>query len=62
MTHQDNSRMKINKEKEMRAKGISRMINEGGLGADKYYNIKKSSSSSDKEKSSSKKNKNDIEK
>jgi hypothetical protein len=41
--------MKINKEKEMRTKGISRMINEGGLGADKYYEIKKGSSSPEKE-------------
>ena len=46
----------------MRAKGISRMINEGGLGADKYYNIKKSSSSSEKENKSSKDNKNDVQK
>jgi len=62
MTHQNNSRIKISKEKEMRAKGISRMINEGGLGADKYYNIKKSSSSSEKENKSSKDNKNDVQK
>lgn len=31
----------IDKSKEPRKKGISRMIDEGGLGADKYYDIKK---------------------
>lgn len=33
--------LEIDKSKEPRKKGISRMIDEGGLGADKYYDIKK---------------------
>lgn len=37
--------IKIDKEKETRTEEISKMINEGGLGADKYYNIVKHSSS-----------------
>lgn len=41
MTNQDKSRVEIKKEKEMRTEGISKMISEGGLGADKYYDIKK---------------------
>ncbi|GAB3801887.1 hypothetical protein [Virgibacillus kimchii] len=42
MTNKNDYRMKIKKEKEMRTKGISRMIDEGGLGAEKYYEIIKS--------------------
>lgn len=41
VTKDDRSKIVINKEKEMRTKDISKMISEGGLGADKYYNIKK---------------------
>jgi len=37
--------IKIDRDREMRAEGISKMISEGGLGADKYYNIVKHSSS-----------------
>lgn len=42
-----NDRIKVNidKDKEMRTKDISKMIGEGGLGADKYYDIEKKSSS-----------------
>lgn len=36
--------MKIERTHERRTKGISKMIDEGGLGADKYYNIKKDTS------------------
>ncbi|PIC98844.1 MULTISPECIES: hypothetical protein [unclassified Sporosarcina] len=39
MTKDD--RKRIVKEHEMRTKGISRMIDEGGVGADKYYDIEK---------------------
>ncbi|MDV6379503.1 hypothetical protein ORD22_14905 [Sporosarcina sp. GW1-11] len=39
MTEHD--RKKIIKKKEMRTKEISKMISEGGLGSDKYYDIKK---------------------
>ncbi|HLQ70693.1 MAG TPA: hypothetical protein VK142_02780 [Bacillota bacterium] len=37
----DRRKIKIDREKETRTEGISKMINEGGLGADKYYNIVK---------------------
>ncbi|MGM8365644.1 hypothetical protein ACLIBG_09190 [Virgibacillus sp. W0181] len=37
----DKERLKIKKKNEMRTKDISRMIDEGGLGADKYYEITK---------------------
>jgi hypothetical protein len=50
MTDHDRAKIKINKEKEMRSKEISKMISEGGLGADKYYDIKKGSSTAEKEK------------
>lgn len=43
----------------MRTKEISKMISEGGLGADKYYDITKKSSSSEKETKSPKNSKND---
>lgn len=36
--------MKIERKHERRTKGISKMIDEGGLGADKYYKIKKDTS------------------
>lgn len=35
----DEERIKVNRKQEMRTKGISKMISEGGLGADNYYNI-----------------------
>jgi len=34
-------RIEIDKTKEMRTKDISKMISEGGLGSEKYYEIKK---------------------
>lgn len=45
----ENDRKKVQVEKEMRSKGISKMIGEGGLGAEKYYEIKKSPSPSNNE-------------
>jgi len=45
MEKRDRAKIKIDKRKEMRTKEISRMIDEGGLGADKYYNIKKTNPS-----------------
>ena len=42
--------IEIEREKEMRNKGISKMISEGGLGADKYYNIHKVSSKQEEAK------------
>lgn len=47
----DEERIKIERKKEMRTKGISKMISEGGLGADNYYNIIKKSSTKEKENS-----------
>jgi len=35
----DRGRIQIDMKKEMRTKAISKMISEGGLGADNYYNI-----------------------
>ena len=40
----DHDRMRIDRKREMRTKAISKMISEGGLGADNYYNIIKESS------------------
>lgn len=37
----DDNRKKVKLESEMRTKGISKMIDEGGLGAEEYYEIKK---------------------
>lgn len=37
----DKHDFEIDKTKEPRKKGISRMIDEGGLGAETYYDIKK---------------------
>lgn len=45
MLMSERERIKIDKQKEMRTKEISKMIGEGGLGADHYYTIKKDSSS-----------------
>lgn len=53
MTNQDKNRLKIDKKKEMRTKEISKMISEGGLGADKYYEIDKGTPSTEQEKTSS---------
>lgn len=55
----DRAKIKIDRKKEMRTKEISKMISEGGLGADKYYDITKKSSSSEKETKSPKNSKND---
>lgn len=41
MKMSEQKRLKVKKEHEMRTKDISRMIAEGGMGADKYYNIVK---------------------
>lgn len=43
-------RIVVNKEKEMRTKEISKMISEGGLGSDKYYEIKKDRQTETKDK------------
>lgn len=45
MTKDDRKEIKV--ESEMRTKEISEMIDEGGLGAEKYYDIKKPSTSSE---------------
>lgn len=37
----NDDRLEIIKKNEMRTKEISKMIGEGGIGADKYYDIKK---------------------
>lgn len=41
MSINDKHNIKIDKTKEPRKKGISRMIDEGGLGSENYYEIKK---------------------
>lgn len=41
----DRKKIRIDKKKEMRTKEISKMIDEGGLGADNYYKIVKDSTS-----------------
>jgi len=56
MSNRGRGKIKIDKKKEMRTKDISRMIGEGGLGADKYYDIEKSSSN-EEEKSIEKEDK-----
>jgi len=48
-------RIEIDKNKETRTKEISKMIDEGGLGADEYYNVVKKASS-EKENQSRDKN------
>jgi len=40
----DHDRIRIDRKHEMRTEAISKMISEGGLGADNYYNIIKESS------------------
>lgn len=49
MSNYDRHKVTIDKSNEPRKPGISKMIGEGGLGADKYYNIKKEYSESDKQ-------------
>lgn len=46
----EKKRPTIERKHEMRNKGISKMISEGGLGADKYYNIHKDRSEEADEK------------
>lgn len=41
MSNNKKEHLKIDKSNEPRKKGISRMIDEGGLGSEKYYEIKK---------------------
>lgn len=47
MTKRDE--IKIEKTKETRTKDISKMISEGGLGAEKYYNVVKDPSTERKD-------------
>lgn len=61
MTNHGREKIQIDKKKEMRTKEISKMIGEGGLGADKYYDIKKSTSSPEKETGFPKNSENDKE-
>lgn len=42
----EDKRVKVKVESEMRTEEISDMIDEGGLGAEKYYKIKKASTTS----------------
>ncbi|MHA6260101.1 hypothetical protein ACXYMX_09315 [Sporosarcina sp. CAU 1771] len=59
MTNDD--RKEIVKKREMRTKEISNMIDEGGVGADKYYDIEKkpSKDSANSEKKADQKDKDD---
>jgi len=43
MSERKKERLKVERKNEMRTKDISKMISEGGLGAEQYYKIKKSS-------------------
>lgn len=47
MTNTEKHDIEIDKTKEPRTKEISKMIGEGGLGADKYYDIKKETDQED---------------
>lgn len=47
MTNNDRPKIKVDPKKEQRTKEISKMIDEGGLGADRYYKIKKKESSNE---------------
>jgi len=49
MSERKRERLKVDRKNEMRTKDISKMISEGGLGAEQYYKIKKSSSEDEKE-------------
>jgi len=44
MSEGERKKIKVDRKKEMRTKEISKMISEGGLGADIYYKIKKNNS------------------
>lgn len=48
MSKNERPKIKITKEKEMRTKEISKMISEGGLGAEKYYEIEKKHGTNEK--------------
>lgn len=50
MSDYDRKEVKIDKSDEPRKPGISKMIGEGGLGADKYYNIKKEDAEAEENK------------
>lgn len=54
MADKDRKRIEIDKENEPRKKGISDMIDEGGLGSDKYYDIKKHDPAADAKTTKSK--------
>jgi len=41
MSERKRERLKVDRKNEMRTKDISKMISEGGLGAEQYYKIKK---------------------
>jgi len=49
MNDYDRHKVTIDKSDEPRKPGISKMIGEGGIGADKYYNIKKEHPESEKQ-------------
>lgn len=49
MSKENKRNIKIDKSQEPRKPGISQMIDEGGLGADKYYEIKKKYAKEQKE-------------
>lgn len=44
MSRRKKERIKVDRKNEQRKEGISRMIDEGGMGADKYYDIEKAQS------------------
>lgn len=43
MSESKRKKIEVDRKKEMRTKEISKMISEGGLGADRYYKIEKNS-------------------
>lgn len=49
MSEEKRRAIEIDRKKEMRNRGISKMISEGGLGADKYYDIQKVSPEKDED-------------
>lgn len=54
MTKRERPEIQIDKNKETRTKEISKMIGEGGLGAEKYYDIKKVPSKKNEEEDKTK--------
>ena len=44
----EDKRRKVEKKNESRTKGISKMIGEGGIGAEKYYDVEKDRSTEQK--------------